>query len=248
MRQLRTAGISTLLVPALLLLLASCADAPVDDGKIPVTTRSDEARALFLEARDLNDRLRGVEALPLLERAVGHDPTFAQGHWLLAQVQPTAAGFFANLEQARVHAASASQGERWLIEATDAAVNGDPAGQGEILQQLVAAFPEDERAHTLLGTYFFGQQRWAEALSEYERAIAIAPEFSPPYNQLGYAYRFTERFAEAESAFRKYIELIPDDPNPYDSYAELLLKLGRYEDSIAQYEKALEQQSTFAAS
>ena len=38
-------------------------------------------------------------------------------------------------------------------------------------------------------------------------------------------------YADAEKAFQKYIELIPKDPNPYDSYAELLLKMGRFDDS-----------------
>jgi tetratricopeptide (TPR) repeat protein len=33
--------------------------------------------------------------------------------------------------------------------------------------------------------------------------------------------------------------LIPNDPNPYDSYGELLLKIGKYEDAITQYRKAL---------
>jgi tetratricopeptide (TPR) repeat protein len=45
--------------------------------------------------------------------------------------------------------------------------------------------------------------------------------------------------AEAEQAFKKYIELVPNDPNPYDSYAELLMKTGRFGESIAQYRKAL---------
>ena len=40
-------------------------------------------------------------------------------------------------------------------------------------------------------------------------------------------------------AFKKYIELIPNDPNPYDSYAELYLKMGRFDESITQYRKAL---------
>jgi tetratricopeptide (TPR) repeat protein len=120
--------------------------------------------------------------------------------------------------------------------------------QEEILNRLVAAFPRDERAHTQIGNFLFGQQRWPEAITAYEKAIALDSSYSPPYNQIGYAYRFTDRFAEAESAFRKYTQLIPNDPNPYDSYAELLLKMGRYEESIAQYEKALAQQKTFGAS
>jgi tetratricopeptide (TPR) repeat protein len=56
---------------------------------------------------------------------------------------------------------------------------------------------------------------------------------------MGYAYRQLGDFANAEQAFKKYIELIPNDPNPYDSYAELLLKMGRFDESIAQYRKAL---------
>ena len=44
------------------------------------------------------------------------------------------------------------------------------------------------------------------------------------------------------------MELIPNDPNPYDSYAELLLKMGRFDESIAQYRKALSIDPNFIAS
>jgi tetratricopeptide (TPR) repeat protein len=42
--------------------------------------------------------------------------------------------------------------------------------------------------------------------------------------------------------------LIPNDPNPYDSYGELLLKMGRFDDSIVQYRKALSIDPNFVAS
>src|SRR5437868_13512231 len=45
--------------------------------------------------------------------------------------------------------------------------------------------------------------------------------------------------------FKKYVQLIPNDPNPYESYAGMLLKMGRYEVSIAQYRKALSIDSHF---
>src|SRR6202007_669695 len=60
------------------------------------------------------------------------------------------------------------------------------------------------------------------------------------YNLLGYSYRQNSNYPEAEKALQRYVELIPKDPNPYDSYAELLLKMGRFDDAIAQYKKALE--------
>ena len=75
----------------------------------------------------------------------------------------------------------------------------------------------------------------------------MAPNYSPTYNILGYAYRQQGNYTAAEQAFKKYIELIPNDPNPYDSYAELLLKMGRFDDSVAQYHKALSDRSSFSA-
>ena len=52
----------------------------------------------------------------------------------------------------------------------------------------------------------------------------------------------------AEKAFQKYIELIPNDPNPYDSYAELLMKEGKYDQSIENYQKALTYNPHFVSS
>ena len=85
----------------------------------------------------------------------------------------------------------------------------------------------------------FGQQDPAGAIEHFKNANTIAPNYSAPYNQMGYAYRQLGDFTNAEQAFKKYIELIPNDPNPYDSYAELLMKMGRFDESIAQYRKAL---------
>ena len=71
------------------------------------------------------------------------------------------------------------------------------------------------------------------------KRLRLAPDYSTAFNILGYAYRQNEAYSDAENAFKKYIELIPNDPNPYDSYAELLLKMGRFDEAITQYNKAL---------
>ena len=72
------------------------------------------------------------------------------------------------------------------------------------------------------------------------RSIDLDPRYTIPYNQLGYAYRFQGKMVDAEKTFRRYSELLPSDPNPHDSYAELLMQLGRFDESIAEYRKALE--------
>ena len=59
---------------ALALMLGTACQRPgAEDGpgaaKIPVTTDSEEARKLFLEGRDLNDRLRFADAHEYFEKA-----------------------------------------------------------------------------------------------------------------------------------------------------------------------------------
>jgi tetratricopeptide (TPR) repeat protein len=217
-------------------------------GKIPITTKSDEARKEFLEGRDLSERLLGQESLQHFDKAITLDPDFASAELARANNSPTAKEFFEHLKKAVSLANQASQGEKLLILANEAGANGVVEIQKEYLDQLVAAYPNDERAHFNAGGYYFGQQEIEQSIAHYKKATELAPNYSPAYNILGYAYRQQGDYASAEQAFKKYIALIPNDPNPYDSYAELLLKMGRFDDSLAQYHKALSIDSHFVPS
>lgn len=234
-----------------LLVSAPPASAQVHElasGKMPITTESEEALRLFLQGRDLAEKIRATDAHQYYRQAVTRDPDFAIAYLALANTAPTAQDFFESLERAVALTDRASEAERLMILATDAAVRDDVEAQRDHLTRLVERFPEDERAHDALGDYYFGRQEWQKAIREYERAIQINPSYSPPYNSLGYAHRSLGDYGKAEQAFQRYIELIPDEPNPYDSYAELLMKMGRFEESIAHYKKALEKDPDFVAS
>jgi tetratricopeptide (TPR) repeat protein len=223
------------------------ASAPTDDnnGKIPITTSSEEARKEYLAGRDLQEKLRITDSIAHFDKAISLDPNFALAELNRANVSPTAKEFFEHLKKAVSLADKASDGERMLIQANEAGANGDPTKQKEILEKLVSAYPNDERAHFNLGGFYFGQQDFTQAIGHYKRATELAPDYSTAFNILGYAYRQNEAYSDAENAFKKYIELIPNDPNPYDSYAELLLKMGRFDDAITQYNKALAIDSNF---
>ena len=223
------------------------ASAPTDDnnGKIPITTSSEEARKEYLAGRDLQEKLRITDSIAHFDKALSLDPNFALAELNRANVSPTAKEFFEHLKKAVSLADKASDGERMLIQANEAGANGDPTKQKEILEKLVSAYPNDERAHFNLGGFYFGQQDFTQAIGHYKRATELAPDYSTAFNILGYAYRQNEAYSDAENAFKKYIELIPNDPNPYDSYAELLLKMGRFDDAITQYNKALAIDSNF---
>jgi tetratricopeptide (TPR) repeat protein len=218
------------------------------NAKIPITTSSEQARQLYLEGRDLAEKLRITDARKVYEQAVAADRSLAMGYVGLANTSPTTSEFFEAVQKAMALADKVSEGERLLIQGLDAGARGEPGRQKDLYSRLVKAYPDDERAHTVLGIFHFGQQDYRSAIASLKRATAINPEFSQPLNYLGYAHRFTENYKESEKAFKKYIELIPDDPNPYDSYAELLMKIGQFEKSIESYEKALAVDPNFVAS
>lgn len=215
------------------------APAPADGGKIPVTTSSADAKAEFLQGRDMVEKLLITDSVAHFQKAVALDPNFAIAELSLANSSPNGTLFFEHLNKAVSLADKASNGEKLLILAAQAGTNNDLVQQKEFLTQLVAAYPNDERARFNVGGYYFGQQEFPEAIEQYKKATEIAPDYSSAFNLLGYAYRQNGDYANAEKAFQRYVELIPKDPNPYDSYAELLLKMGRFDDSIVQYHKAL---------
>jgi tetratricopeptide (TPR) repeat protein len=230
------------------LVLAAPLAAAATTSKVPITTSSEEARQLYLQGRDLMEKLRATDAYPLFEKAVAKDPQFALGFLGMANAAPTNKTFFAALAKAVALADKVSEGEQLMIRGLAAGVNSDPDGQVRLYAKLVELYPGDERAVTLLGNVYFARQNYPTAIQYLSRATEIAPDFTQSYNQLGYAYRFEGKYPEAEKAFKKYIELLPGDPNPYDSYAEFLMKVGRFDESIASYRRALEVDPTFIAS
>src|SRR5215468_5660617 len=185
-------------------MAGSALAAETTTGKMPVTTKSDEARALYLKGRDLAEKLRATDAHKLFVDAVAKDKDFATAQLAIANSAGSAQEFFDAEARAVASAGKVSEAERLVILAQEAGTKGQVAKQKELLDKLVAQFPNDERAHNLLGAYRFGQQDWAGSVAEYQKAVAINPNFSQPYNQMGYAYRFMDKFTESEAAFKKY--------------------------------------------
>jgi tetratricopeptide (TPR) repeat protein len=126
-----------------------------------------------------------------------------------------------------------------MIQALKAGSDGDSRKSLELTEQLAAKHPRDPRALTLLGFGYGTVQQFDKQAATLERAVTVDPEFAPAWNLLGYARMSQRNYGGAEEAFKRYIALVPGDPNPYDSYAELLMRTGRFDESIAQYRKAL---------
>lgn len=239
----------SLLIPAAAAItLALTLPVLASTGELPITTSSPEARQLFLQAREKADNLELQAALKLVDEAIAKDPDFAMAYWLRANSVGAFPVFRENLDKAVNLADKVSPGEREWILASKAQADGDLAATKTHLDALSAAFPRDKRVVVRLARYqrTLGHDR--EAATLFRKVTTMAPSYAPAYNDLGYAQVALKNFAGAEASFRKYIRLLPASPNPYDSYAEMLMRAGRFDDSIAQYRKALAKDPTFVSS
>lgn len=227
----------------LVMLGAGCSSS--DNGVIPITTSSERAREYFRLGRDLEERLRPSEARPYYKEALGLDSNFALAYLYLAGTESTTDDRCRLLDKAAALLDGVSEGEKLMIQAGLASNTGDRFKEQQYYQQLTVLHPDIERAHNLLGDYYLNALEFEQAIAEYQKSIKINPNFPPAYNGLGYAYSHLVKYAEAEKCFLKYIELIPNDPNPYDSYAELLLRMGRFSESLDYYQQALRKNPYF---
>jgi tetratricopeptide (TPR) repeat protein len=132
-----------------------------------------------------------------------------------------------------------TEGEKLLIEAHHAFLTGAMTQFEELSRKVVVMHPDDPWARLVLGDLLRTTNRNEEAIAEFEKILEIQPGYPPALNLLGYANMALGRHEAAETAFKRYVDAIPDEPNPRDSYAELLMKLGRFDESIRSYEKAL---------
>lgn len=82
--------------------------------------------------------------------------------------------------------------------------------------------------------------RWADALTAYQRAVALNPDGADAQCNLGAVLNEMGRPAEAEAPLRRAIALRPDYVQAYGNLGNALKALGRAEEAVAVYARALE--------
>lgn len=208
--------------------------------EVPVTTTSKEALKFFLDGRDKFENNEFNAAASLFDKAIQTDPNFAIAYLYRAQSGGGYNVYRQNLNKAISLIGKVSEGEKLEIQYNQAYADGNGQKQKELFDKLLAAFPSDKRVQAGAGMYYFGINDFSTALKHFSKAAELDKNYSSTYNMIGYCQSALNNYQEAEKAFQTYIKLVPDRGNPYDSYGELLLKMGKYDESIAQYKKAFE--------
>jgi serine/threonine protein kinase/tetratricopeptide (TPR) repeat protein len=216
---------------------------------IDLTTGSMEAYNYYLKAQEAYENFFYTEARKFAEKAVAVDPEFAIAYSLLSEADGQLYDYPARkdaLEKAKTYSARATERERLFIEARYASIiERDAAKRLRLLKELVGKYPDDSQAHSELGDFYANDGRNAEAIAEYEKAIAINPRFGMAINSLGYVHAKMGNFAKALQCFERYAELNPGLPNPIDSIAEMNIFMGNLDEAVAKYRAVLTMRPDF---
>jgi adenylate cyclase len=130
---------------------------------------------------------------------------------------------------------------RVLRGQTDTA-GADTARADELVEQALAASPNNASAHYVKGNIFRIQGRCPEAIPEFDRAIAANRNFAAAYGNLGWCKFLTGSIDEMIPLAEQAIRLSPRDPfvgTLYDRIGHARLLQSRTDEAIAWFKKAL---------
>lgn len=90
-------------------------------------------------------------------------------------------------------------------------VQQDPAGAFAALIAAAPAYPDDPRIQLEVGYYLLRQDRQADALAWFERAVALQPARGDLWRQVGFIRKALGQRPEAIAAFAQAVRLDPAD-------------------------------------
>jgi Flp pilus assembly protein TadD len=109
-----------------------------------------------------------------------------------------------------------------------------------LMQHRLEKYPEDFRAHMILGALYLARLNAGAAVPMAEAAVRIEPKDAEAHNLYGSALVAVGRLAESIEQYRSAVSLRPDFVNARFNLANALARSGRFEESIADYRQVLE--------
>jgi len=215
-----------------------------------VTTTSMEAYNLFLKGIENLEKHYYDESRQFLEKAIELDPDFAMVYLYLYsaynRLGNTTAGNEA-IEKAKALSHQATEKGRFYIESDYAfRVERNSENAIRILEQMVKKYPKEKRAHVALGyIYYWGKGLTNESIEELNKVVELDPNYGGAFNDMAYIYMDMEDYEKALESCERYASVSPGDANPFDTWGDIYLRMGRLDESIEKYKKALEVKPDF---
>lgn len=226
----------------LLLCIAIALPAPTIAQTLPVTTKSEEARALFEIARIDAFYWHSAQAIDALDAAIALDSSFVLAY--LHRAGTTAPGEVreAYMSGAEAHTGAVTTGEQRLVEAFRAFLLEDEYERAVIiLEGLARRYPDDPYLPGYIGMRYLSHLHdYAEAARHFGRALELDRQFLPAYHLLGRAALMRVDYDAAEGYFLEGLRRAPDRMQLHRGAGELHLARARYNDAATAFERAIE--------
>jgi tetratricopeptide (TPR) repeat protein len=209
--------------------------------EIPVTTASAAARLDFEAGQAAADRGDAQRANALFKHAVTLDPGFAYAWLNLANTSLSAQEFNSALETARRNGASASEGERLLVDIGLTFIDNDADKRLELSRRLVEQYPASPRAWLNLGFALGGLNRNEEARDAMRKAEQLAPDMPLVHTSLGFNYLFGDPkdYAKARDSMEAAVRLEPGEDNYHVNVGDVHRGENELEAANAAYQRAV---------
>ena len=218
--------------------LLSCTRTTKDE-KMPITTKSESALALYKEAMTAFDDVKLDKGRDRLIEARTNDPDFFMANFYLAMYYLGNKEKFNEYANAAVNCkAKISKAEELLKSSLTKLIENQKTDVTDVGNKLVKMYPKDVYAYWFLYSYQIIIEDKKGCLETLKKALEITENPAPVYNILGYTYMQLEQNDEAAAVFDKYIELAPSNPNVYDSKGDYYMNIKDYYKAYESYMKA----------
>ena len=117
----------------------------------------------------------------------------------------------------------------------------DPVRAEALLKKAVEADPQSATSYFELGKFYTTRKEYPKAIAAYRKAADLDPNSPDPRFNLGFLYAQTKDYAAAEAAFLKAVSLAPPYLDEvYYNLAMVQNRMGKHEESLKNFERALE--------
>jgi tetratricopeptide (TPR) repeat protein len=134
----------------------------------------------------------------------------------------------------------------YLIEATNAMRNGDPATAITNYEKAIRLDPKNPLLLQEKGLLLKRMSKWDKAAADFQGAVKLSPEYSEAWRELGisqnkiYNDKKDPALPSGEDALKEAIRLNGEDFDAYASLGGVYKRFEKYEEAAAMYNKSLD--------
>jgi tetratricopeptide (TPR) repeat protein len=215
--------------------------AALEAAKSGLTDDPDDLRLIRLQAQALRHTGKPDQAVEVLEESVRKHSDDPMAYLALAQ-------FYGDIDRGP-EAIRVLEGAQTKFPADDTIAFELGATLDRLkrfadaeaaFKRLIARDPQNAAALNYLG-YMLAErgERLDESVGYVQKALEIEPDNGSYLDSLGWAYFKADKLDLAEGNLKRAADQLTTNSVVQDHYGDVLLKLGRYEDAIAAFNRAL---------